>query len=73
MGSRDEFVQMLEFVNRHLITPIISRVLDKNGLDGFEEAVQLMRDQTQFGKIVLRISSPANHGGGDQTLPTAKI
>lgn len=53
MGSDAEFGQMLDFVNTHKIVPVVDRVF---GLKDGNEALQLMKSNPQFGKIVLRIS-----------------
>lgn len=50
MGSNREFAAMLDFVERHRITPVIDRVLP---LEKAAEAHQLMADFHQTGKIVL--------------------
>ncbi|MCB0588805.1 MAG: zinc-binding dehydrogenase [Phaeodactylibacter sp.] len=54
MGSDAEFGQMLDFVRTHRIVPVVGRVFDLK--DG-NEALQVMKESTQFGKVVLRISS----------------
>ncbi|KAJ3332431.1 hypothetical protein HDU76_000244 [Blyttiomyces sp. JEL0837] len=53
MGSRKEFKEMVEFIGKHKIKPVIAGVF--SGLDEAERAFQLMRDGAQFGKIVIRI------------------
>lgn len=64
MGSRKEFREMVEFVNKHKIKPVVSRVVrgldDLEGIDGlFDE----MKAGKQFGKLVIEIdgreSSPS--------------
>ncbi|MCO6476595.1 MAG: zinc-binding dehydrogenase [Phaeodactylibacter sp.] len=52
MGSDAEFGQMLDFVSTHKIVPVVDRIF---GLQDGNEAVQMMKKNPQFGKIVLRI------------------
>lgn len=52
MGSDAEFAEMLELVNRHRIVPVVDQVLP---LEEGNEALQVMKRNLQFGKIVLRI------------------
>lgn len=50
MGSSEEFAQMLKFVNKHKITPVIDYIYTlKNGNKAFRK----MERGKQFGKIVL--------------------
>lgn len=53
MGSRREFGDMVKFVEKHHIRPVVHRVY--RGLDKTEEAMVEMRDGKQFGKIVVLI------------------
>ncbi|BFZ57731.1 hypothetical protein PYCC9005_004784 [Savitreella phatthalungensis] len=61
MGSRREFFDMVAFVERHRIKPVVHKVY--RGLEAAEEAFVEMRDGKQFGKIVVLIdpssSAPA--------------
>jgi len=51
MGSDKEFFEMLRFVEKHQIKPVISSVRSfEDGLAAFDE----MRDGGQFGKLVLK-------------------
>ncbi|MCB0549670.1 MAG: zinc-binding dehydrogenase [Phaeodactylibacter sp.] len=52
MGSDAEFGQMLDFVSTHRIVPVVDSVFDLK--DG-NQAIQMMKNSLQFGKIVLRI------------------
>ena len=54
MGSDAEFGQMLDFVSTHKIVPVVDSVF---GLKDGNEAMQMMKESPQFGKIVLRINS----------------
>ena len=52
MGTRDEFLSMLDFVESRKLKPIIDKVYP---LDQAEEAMRRMEKGDQFGKIVLKI------------------
>ena len=56
MGSDKDFEAMLDFVNRHKIVPIVDAVYEMEDAD---QAFESMKQSTQMGKIVLRISSDA--------------
>ncbi|KAI1779781.1 NAD(P)-binding protein [Hypoxylon cercidicola] len=63
MGSRAEFRDMVEFVRRHEVRPVVSRVVRGLGnvgaIDGLFED---MRRGKQFGKLVIDISSDGEGG-----------
>ncbi|KAF2205759.1 NAD(P)-binding protein [Delitschia confertaspora ATCC 74209] len=55
MGSRKEFSDMVEFVSKHNLKPVVSRVaqgLDVPAIDGLFED---MKHAAQFGKLVVKI------------------
>lgn len=52
MGTREEFAQMLEFVNRHQIVPVVDTAFL---LSEGNDAMQRLGQSEQFGKIVLTI------------------
>ncbi|HTR29695.1 MAG TPA: zinc-binding dehydrogenase [Puia sp.] len=54
MGSPADFAEMMEFVGRHRIRPVVDRVFPLR--DG-EQAFRWMEEARQFGKIVVRTSS----------------
>ncbi|KAG9244060.1 zinc-binding dehydrogenase [Calycina marina] len=57
MGSRQEFSEMIAFVNEHKIKPIVSRVV--KGIDNIKDIDSLfddMKNGTQFGKLVIEIT-----------------
>ena len=57
MGSRKEFAEMVEFVSREKIRPVVSRTV--SGIDNFEGIEGLfedMKNATQFGKLVIEVS-----------------
>ncbi len=53
MGTRDEFLSMLDFVESRKLKPVIDKVYP---LDQAEEAMRRMEKGDQFGKIVLKIA-----------------
>lgn len=53
MGTRDEFLSMLDFLEGRKIKPVIDKVFP---LEDFEEAILRMEHGDQFGKIVLQIA-----------------
>jgi NADPH:quinone reductase-like Zn-dependent oxidoreductase len=53
MGTRDEFLSMLDFVESRKLKPIIDKVYP---LEHAEEAMRRMQKGDQFGKIVLKIA-----------------
>ncbi len=53
MGTRDEFLSLLEFIESRKLKPVIDQVYR---LDQVTEAFQRMHQGNQFGKIVLKIS-----------------
>jgi len=53
MGSDTDFRNMLNFVTKHQIKPIIDRIYPL--ADG-QDAFQRMSEGKQFGKIVLQIA-----------------
>ncbi len=52
IGSPSEFKDLLHFVNRHQIIPIINKLYYWDSVD---EAFDAMRDSTQFGKLVFSL------------------
>ena len=53
MGSRDEFLSMLDFVYKHKLRPVMAETFP---LEKAEEALSSLEKDDRFGKIVLRIS-----------------
>jgi NADPH:quinone reductase-like Zn-dependent oxidoreductase len=53
MGTRDEFLSMLDFVEGRRIKPVIDKVFP---LEEINQAFQRMENRDQFGKIVLKIT-----------------
>ncbi len=52
MGSGEEYLEMVKFVEEHQIRPVIDRVYS---LRDFKEAFLRLEEAGQFGKIVLKI------------------
>lgn len=55
MGSRREFKEMLEFVDKYKVKPIVSNVFKGLSVETVQQAVDEMESSVQFGKIVLDI------------------
>lgn len=53
MGSLKEFREMVEFVKKHQIEPVVYKTL--HGFDQVEQAFEIMKAGQQFGKIVVGI------------------
>jgi zinc-binding alcohol dehydrogenase/oxidoreductase len=53
MGTRDEFLSMLDFVHKHSLRPVIDRAFP---LEQINEAMTAMESGDRFGKIILTIS-----------------
>lgn len=53
MGSREELRDMLEFIDKHNIRPVVDETFS---LDQAQEAFDYMDEGKQFGKIALRIA-----------------
>ena len=53
MGTRDEFLSMLDFLESRNIKPVIDKIFP---LEQIDEAMTRMEQGDQFGKIVLQIS-----------------
>lgn len=52
MGSPLDFAQMLEFVKKHQLKPIVDRTFS---LENANDALAVMQTSSQFGKLVLEI------------------
>ncbi|KAF9144113.1 hypothetical protein BGX30_013803 [Mortierella sp. GBA39] len=55
MGSRAEFGEMVDFVAKHKVKPVVSQVWP--GLESAEEAFNVMKASSQFGKLVLSLKN----------------
>lgn len=58
MGSRKEFKDMVDFIKEKKATTVVSRVVQGLNLDAIDTLFDDMRKGTQFGKLVVEISSP---------------
>jgi NADPH:quinone reductase-like Zn-dependent oxidoreductase len=57
MGSRQEFRDMVAFVRKHEIRPVVSRVVKGlDNLEGIEGLYEDIREGRQFGKLVIEIA-----------------
>ncbi|ORZ18562.1 hypothetical protein BCR42DRAFT_489907 [Absidia repens] len=56
MGSRQEFKEMVAFVDHHKIKPVVSRVWHGITEGSIDEAINYMKNGEQFGKLVIQIS-----------------
>ncbi len=54
MGSRVEFAEMLAFINKHKISPVVDAVYS---IEDYEEAFCRLEKSDQFGKIAISIKS----------------
>lgn len=52
MGTRDEFLSMITFIESRRIKPVIDKVFP---LEKIHDAFRRMEDQNQFGKIILKM------------------
>jgi NADPH:quinone reductase-like Zn-dependent oxidoreductase len=52
MGTRDEFLSMLDFVESRKLKPIIDSSFP---LENIDDAIRRMEESSQFGKIILQI------------------
>lgn len=58
MGSRAEFADMVAFVAERGVAPVVSRVArGLENLEAIEDLFKEIRDGSQFGKLVIEISS----------------
>ena len=55
MGSNKEFADMVAFVGKTGVRPVVEHVF--HGLDQADQAFTLMKDGAQFGKIVVTVTS----------------
>ena len=71
MGTRDEFLSMLDFLESRNIKPVVDKIFP---LEQIDEAMKRMEQGDQFGKIVLQISWNAlNHRRREDTENTSSL
>ncbi|KAG2174281.1 hypothetical protein INT43_004304 [Umbelopsis isabellina] len=61
MGSRQEFYDMVEFVDKHKIKPIVSQVWQGLTESNIEAAFTVMRNGEQFGKLVIELADTTHN------------
>lgn len=54
MGSLLEFQEMIEFIEKHQIEPVVFKTLI--GFESVEEGFEILKNGKQFGKVVVEIS-----------------
>ncbi|SDA03037.1 BZ3500_MvSof-1268-A1-R1_Chr11-1g03271 [Microbotryum saponariae] len=59
MGSREEFFESVKFTDRHGIRPVVADVLD--GLEEAEKGFEILKNGSQFGKIVIYLGEEQKH------------
>ena len=57
MGSRKEFKEVIGFIATHRIKPVVDSVYSMDDLDSVDDAFEVMKAGTQFGKLVIRIAT----------------
>lgn len=57
MGSHKDFVDATEFLVKHKLAPIVGHVLA--GLESAEEGFEILKNGSQFGKVVIQIEKSA--------------
>jgi D-arabinose 1-dehydrogenase-like Zn-dependent alcohol dehydrogenase len=65
MGSRKEFKDMIDFVRRKEMRPVVSRTVQGiDNIEGIDSLFEDMKNGSQFGKLVIDIAD----GGSDSKL-----
>lgn len=57
MGSRKEFREVIDFIGKHRIQPVVDSVYSMDDVDSVDDAFEVMKAGTQFGKLVIRIAT----------------
>lgn len=57
MGSRKEFTEVIQFIGKHKIHPIVDSVYSMDDVDSVDDAFEVMKAGTQFGKLVIRVAT----------------
>ncbi|KAK3393785.1 hypothetical protein B0H63DRAFT_28100 [Podospora didyma] len=66
MGSKKEFREMVDFVGKHKIRPVVSKVVrGLDNLEGIDGLFEEMKAGRQFGKLVILIGDDGEGEGGD--------
>jgi len=57
MGSRKEFADMVEFVKKNKVRPVVSRTVSGlNNIEGIDGLFEDMKKSSQFGKLVIELA-----------------
>lgn len=57
MGSRKEFADMVAFVAKHNVKPVVSRtVFGIDNIEGIDGLFEDMKNASQFGKLVVEVA-----------------
>ena len=57
MGSRKEFKEVIQFIAKHQLHPVVDSVYSMDDVDSVDDAFEVMKTGTQFGKLVIRIAT----------------
>lgn len=57
MGSRKEFTDMIDFIKKTKAKPVVSNVAHGLDLDAINGLFEEMKKGSQFGKLVVEVSS----------------
>ena len=57
MGSRKEFTEVIAFIGKNRIQPVVDSVYSMDDVDSVDDAFEVMKAGTQFGKLVVRIAT----------------
>ncbi|OAD69621.1 hypothetical protein PHYBLDRAFT_116257 [Phycomyces blakesleeanus NRRL 1555(-)] len=57
LGSRKEFREMVDFIDKHKIKPVVSFVWHGLSMASMDSAIEVMRRGDQFGKLVIEFDS----------------
>jgi D-arabinose 1-dehydrogenase-like Zn-dependent alcohol dehydrogenase len=56
MGSRKEFSAVIAFIAKHHIQPVVDSVYEMSDAASVDDAFDVMKAGTQFGKLVVKIA-----------------
>jgi D-arabinose 1-dehydrogenase-like Zn-dependent alcohol dehydrogenase len=57
MGSRKEFAEVIAFIEKNKIQPVVDSVYLMDDVDSINNAFKVMKAGTQFGKLVVQIAA----------------
>jgi D-arabinose 1-dehydrogenase-like Zn-dependent alcohol dehydrogenase len=55
MGSRKEFADMVEFIRKKNMKPVVSRSVNGLDIEAIDGLFEDMKNSSQFGKLVVNI------------------